>query len=191
MENLRIHDWDSWQSYRADRGQPPWIKVHRCLMRNVKWVGLSDAERGQLISIWLLAADQNGDVPADPVLLGKLCFMSDTPDVNKFIDLGFLDAKVTPKRRQRDANVTHQKQSRDRVDKRYIPKNFSISDRVRKWAKEKGHNHLDERLEHFVSACNAKGYKYKNFDDAFMNAIRDDWAKMGKVDSYDPAEGAI
>ena len=53
-------NWDKWQTYRKDRGQPPWIKIHRRLMRNPEWVSLTDAERGQLVSMWLLAADHDG-----------------------------------------------------------------------------------------------------------------------------------
>lgn len=30
---LHVHDWDEHQSYRRDRGQPPWIKVHRANQR--------------------------------------------------------------------------------------------------------------------------------------------------------------
>ena len=109
MNQLTIHDWDEHQSYRKDRGQPPWIKVHRHVMRNIKWVALDDAERGQLVAIWLLAADHNGVIPASPELVQKLCFMSSPPDLNKFMDLGFLDGdrrhvdvKPTPDRRQHD-----------------------------------------------------------------------------------------
>lgn len=91
-EMLRISNWDRWQSYRRDRGQPPWIKVHRQLLRNLEWVELSDAQRGQLVAIWLLAADHDGAVPASPALIQKLCFMSRPPDLNLFIKLGFLES---------------------------------------------------------------------------------------------------
>lgn len=88
---LSVKNWEKWQTYRKDRGQPPWIKVHRCLMRNPEWVSLTDAERGQLVGIWLLAADRNGDVPASPAIIQKLCFMESQPDINKFTDLGFIE----------------------------------------------------------------------------------------------------
>lgn len=74
--------------------------------------------------------------------------------------------------------------------KKPIPKNFGISDRVRKWAKEKGFGQLEKHLEHFVGVSKAKGYSYSDWDQAFMNAIRNDWAKLGKGDP-DPAAGAI
>lgn len=59
-----------------------------------------------------------------------------------------------------------------------IPDVFTISDRVRNWAVEKGHHWLDERLDHFVGKARASGYRYTDWDEAFMNAIRDDWAKL-------------
>lgn len=63
--------------------------------------------------------------------------------------------------------------------KRPIPADFGISERVTRWAAEKGYTRLPERLERFVSVAKAKGYQYIDWDEAFMNAIRDDWAKFG------------
>lgn len=112
-EYLKIRNWEKWQSYRKDRGQPPWIKIHRCVMRNPEWVGLSDAERGQLVAIWLLAADNNGVIPASPVIIRKLCYLDNDPDINKFKALGFicedncqLDVNMTPEGRQHDSPET-------------------------------------------------------------------------------------
>ena len=68
---LKIKNWDKWQTYRKDRGQPPWIKIHRSLMRNIEWISLTDAERGQLVAIWLLAADHNGVIPASEEVIKK------------------------------------------------------------------------------------------------------------------------
>jgi hypothetical protein len=59
-----------------------------------------------------------------------------------------------------------------------LPEDFGVSDRVRAWAAEKGFGQLDKHLESFVSKCKAKGYSYVDWDEAFMNAIRDDWAKL-------------
>jgi hypothetical protein len=59
-----------------------------------------------------------------------------------------------------------------------LPPDFSISDRVRLWADKKGLNHLEEHLESFIAKCNAKGYQYVDWDSAFMEAIRGNWAKI-------------
>lgn len=108
MSTLRIRNWDRWQSYRKDRGQPPWIKIHREVMRNPEWVELSDAELGQLVAMWLLAADHNGVIPASPGTIQKLCYLDNEPNIQVFVDKGFIepDANVTPSRRQDDAPET-------------------------------------------------------------------------------------
>lgn len=59
-----------------------------------------------------------------------------------------------------------------------LPADFCISERVQRWADEKGHRHLQRHFDHFVSACKAKGYVYADWDQALQNAIRDDWAKV-------------
>lgn len=107
-DTLRIRNWDKWQSYRGDRGQPPWIKIHRCVMRNPQWVALTDAQRGQLVAIWLLAADHDGVIPASPSLIRKLCYLDTEPDLILFTEHGFIepDANVTPERRQHDVPET-------------------------------------------------------------------------------------
>ena len=91
MGVLKIRKWEIWQSYRADRGQPPWIKVHRQVMRNPDWVSLTDAQRGQVVAIWLLAADQNGVIPASPALIKKLCYLDAEPDLKLLMDKGFIE----------------------------------------------------------------------------------------------------
>lgn len=68
---------------------------------------------------------------------------------------------------------------RGKPRKTRLPDGFAISGRVKQWAEEKGHTRLPERLEHFVSAAKAKGYEYVDWDEAFMNAVRNDWANLG------------
>lgn len=61
-----------------------------------------------------------------------------------------------------------------------IPEGFAISDRVRSWAAENGYTQLQAHFESFVGKCRAKGYTYASWDDAFMEAIRGDWAAIRK-----------
>jgi hypothetical protein len=117
MNYLTVRKWDEWQSYRKDRQQPPWIKLHRELLRNPEWISLSDTQRGQLVSIWMLAADKNGRIPDDANLIQRMCYMQKAPDLNLLIELGFLDARVTPRRRQPDATVTPQSRGEEKIDK--------------------------------------------------------------------------
>jgi hypothetical protein len=98
------------------------------------------------------------------------------------------DRKVTQRSRKGHSNtVTREEKRRDKpihtasVVHRptSLPADFSISERVRAWATEKGHRRLDARLEHFVGYAKRSGKKYVDWDEAFMSAIREDWAKLG------------
>lgn len=62
--------------------------------------------------------------------------------------------------------------------KTQIPENFCISERVRVWAKRKEFGKLEQHLEVFIAKCKAKAYENVSWDDAFMEAIREDWAKL-------------
>ena len=117
---MKIRNWDKWQSYRKDRGQPPWIKIHREVMRNPEWVALTDGQRGQLVSLWLLAADRNGEIPDCPTLIKRLCYMDSEPDLQLFVTKEFIicDASMTPTRRQSDQPEAEKKQKQSREDKR-------------------------------------------------------------------------
>lgn len=67
-----------------------------------------------------------------------------------------------------------------RPNKVPLPNDFGISDRVRAWAGEKGFTRLEAHFENFVSACRKAGYVYADWDEAFMDAVRKDWAKLSQ-----------
>lgn len=64
--------------------------------------------------------------------------------------------------------------------KTQIADDFEISDRVREWALEHGHVNLDRHFAAFVTKCRANGYRYASWDDAFMEAVRADWAGLSR-----------
>jgi hypothetical protein len=100
LPTIMVNGWSEWQTYRSDRGAPPWIKVHRSLMSNVKWASLTDAEKGQIVSIWIVAADNKGEVPNNPKILKKICQLDSEPNLDLFFSLSMLrhhnDADMTP-----------------------------------------------------------------------------------------------
>ena len=92
MRTLTVTNWNRWQSYRSDRGQPPWIKVHRTILRNPEWTMLTDAQRGQLVQIWILAADKGGRIESpDSVnletFIQSVCCMKEEPNLQVLSDL--------------------------------------------------------------------------------------------------------
>jgi hypothetical protein len=116
-DELHIHNWDKWQFYRSDRHMPPWIKLHRAVLRSPKWVRLSDAQRGQLVCIWMLAADDEGWVPNDQTLIRKVCCLDADPDLNLFIELGFLDANLTRRKLRSDVKKASNGRQPDLLEK--------------------------------------------------------------------------
>ena len=103
-----------------------------------------------------------------------------SPNVRRMIDE---DSPPEGKGREgkgKEGDMTRQDASSPPKGRKHsIPADFGISERVSRWAAEKGYTRLPERLERFVSVAKAKGYQYIDWDEAFMNAIRDDWAKFG------------
>lgn len=59
-----------------------------------------------------------------------------------------------------------------------LPPGFAISEKVKNWSIEKGHQNLEAHLETFIRRAEAKGYTYVDWDAAFMNAIAEDWGKV-------------
>lgn len=68
--------------------------------------------------------------------------------------------------------------TRGRKAKTPMPAEFGISERVKAWAHEKGYGQLADHLEAFRRKVAANGYAYADWDAAFMEAIREDWAKL-------------
>ncbi len=94
MKYLKISNWDTWQTFRKDRGTPGWIKVWRNLFSKPDWTTLTDQEKGQLISMWLVAADRKGKIPNDPQIVQKICQLDQAPDLHRFKALGWVDGQV-------------------------------------------------------------------------------------------------
>lgn len=65
-----------------------------------------------------------------------------------------------------------------RKSKTPMPDGFAVSDRVKAWAAKEGHSRLDEHLKAFVLKAEKQGYVYVDWDAAFMEAVRENWAKL-------------
>ncbi len=63
-------------------------------------------------------------------------------------------------------------------EKTYLPSDFTISERVIRWANEKGYRDLNKHLDNFILVAQSNNYKYTDWDAAFMRAIKDNWAKV-------------
>lgn len=75
-----------------------------------------------------------------------------------------------------------------------LPPGFEISARVKAWASEKGFDRLEEHFDAFTGKARAHNYRYADWDAAFMEAIRADWAKLrqnGNARQWQPGAAAV
>lgn len=98
----------------------------------------------------------------------------DSEECNATETLQKRDSNGLEKRREEKKD----KEPSARKAKISLPANFGISERVQAWAKENNHAQLEAHLSHFVGYARANGKTYADWDQAFMNAIRDNWAKL-------------
>ena len=172
---LFVRNWTKWQSYRKDRGQPPWIKLHRQILRDLEWMQLSDAQRGQLVSLWVLAADNDGQLPTSQNMLQRLCQLESKPDVDAFVALGFLewrelDDVSTPEERQADAKVTPSRHQHDG------PEAEAEAETEKRGTTNK--RFIRPTLQEVASEIHAKGYSVE--PDCFWNHYESNGWKVGR-----------
>ena len=58
---MKVKNWRKFQVYKNRR--PPWIKLHRDLLEKREWVELDPGAAKLLISLWILAAEADGELP--------------------------------------------------------------------------------------------------------------------------------
>ena len=59
---LRVKNWSEFQHFK-DRS-PPWIKLYKKLLDDKKWHQLDADAAKCLVSLWLLASEEGGDLPS-------------------------------------------------------------------------------------------------------------------------------
>ncbi len=129
----------------------------------------------------LPAAEQGTTKEVTKHCLGSAEASPRSPD-SGFSDTGFSDTGLgtSPPALQ----AASPKPSKKRLTKTTLPIDFEVSERVREWAVERGFSRLEEHLDAFRRKAIAKGYTYASWDDAFMEAIREDWAKLRTAERH-------
>ena len=92
---------------------------------------------------------------------------------------------------QRKASTSPAARSNPARKKVSLPSDFAVSPRVSAWATEKGFDRLPEHLDAFRRKATMNGYAYVDWDSAFQEAIREDWAKLRGNGRAGPAPVAV
>lgn len=67
---LRVRNWERFQHYK--HRNPPWLKLHRSLLDDLEWYNLPPYFAKIMISLWLIASEKDGELPAVPALAFRL-----------------------------------------------------------------------------------------------------------------------
>ena len=94
MEYLRIRNWEKFQHYK-DRN-PPWIKLHRDLLRDYEFSCLQDASKLHLMLLWLLASQLDNKIPADEKWLTSHLGLQRPIVLKPLIDNGYIEYASKP-----------------------------------------------------------------------------------------------
>ncbi len=100
----------------------------------------------------------------------------------------YRERQKAKKEESNESNESNGREEKRRIKKNNkrkvtLPDDFDVSERVQRWADEKGYSRLGEHLENFKLAAESKSYTYADWDSAFMRAVRENWAKL-PVDGY-------
>jgi len=66
----RVKNWQRFQHFKDRR--PPWVKLHRDLLDDPDWHDLSGDEAKALVMIWLVASENDGNLPDNRKLAFRL-----------------------------------------------------------------------------------------------------------------------
>jgi len=85
-----VKNWEEYQHYK--NRNPPWIKVHTKVLNDRSFTALSQASRGILIQLWVLASENEGTIPNDlEEVRFRLRDGGIKPEqIKQLIELGFL-----------------------------------------------------------------------------------------------------
>jgi len=104
----------------------------------------------------------------------------------------------SPPNSNQNQNQNHRKESTSDASrptparkKVSLPSDFAVSPRVSAWATEKGFDRLPDHLDAFRRKAEMNAYRYVDWDLAFMEAIREDWAKLRGNGRAGPAPIAV
>jgi hypothetical protein len=144
---LRIKNWAKFQHFKDRR--PPWVKLYRDLLDDIEWHQLEPRAAKSLVMLWLIASENEGELPAVETLAFRLrTSEAEVLGVLKKLSHWLIqdDIDSISERNQNDAPETEKRQRREETEKRArdfktfydaYPKKKSPADAEKAFAKVK------------------------------------------------------
>lgn len=200
---MKIKNWERFQHYqsgpRSNRA-PAWIKVYRELLDDKEWCALDPAAVRLLLMLWLLAAENDGELPEPSEIAWRLR-MKDS-EVTRLLAMlsNWLVETDSTDAGNRTSTVIADGYQGDSLDKKRIEKrkNTSDADRValfeqvwsthRRGSKQKAQDAylkaVPSKVEHIVLMAALSAY-VASFRADFNGAHLDRWIRDERWEEFD------
>ncbi len=161
-------------------GEP--LEVVQGWLHELQVAGVFDLDNGVICSRRMIRDEELRQKRADGGKLGG----NPALKVNLKVDKEVKQKSTPSSSSSSSSSIKDTSQDKPAKPKRktFISEQFYISQRVADWAKEKGFDKLDEHLDAFIRKAKMNAYQYVDWDLAFMEAIREDWAKIRGKQSF-------
>lgn len=87
---FRVKNFERYQHYK--KRNPPWVKLHREILDDDKFIFLSIEARHHYVTLLLIASSRNNVIPLDLKYLKKVMRLDEEPDLTPLFEAGFLIA---------------------------------------------------------------------------------------------------
>ena len=184
MDYLKVKNWDEFQHYK--NRTPPWIKLHRDLLRDYDFTCLQDASKLHLVLLWLLASQLDNKIPTDPKWITKQLGLSKTVNLKPLIDNGFIllvqDAsKVLADCKQSAIVETETEAYKEEAEaetasrRKRLPKTWQLTEKLRTYCQTKRPDiDPEDTAEGFINFWLGDGRSKADWDRAFMTWVRNE-----------------
>jgi hypothetical protein len=95
--HFRIRNWERFQHYK--QRNPPWIRLHRTLLRDHTFTKLTEGEQWSLVRLWLLASESDNSLAYDEKWVRRAIGASRRVPLEKYLAMGFIELE-----REQDAS---------------------------------------------------------------------------------------
>jgi len=206
MRFLSVPNFEKWQHYK-DR-TPPWIKLHRDLLRDYDFNLLADATKAHLVLIWLLASQLENQIPDDAAFVQRMIGATLKPDLKLLVQKGFLIPVASC---QQDASTplatcttlspireTEGETEKEEERETHTPRARRVSldglsvDHIAEWlARKRVQGKYISHDEHFVleqfkDYCKSKGKRYEDYIAAYRGAFEWDRCQPRRAPTLRP-----
>lgn len=170
--SIRIKNWERFQHFK-DR-KPLWLKLYRDLLDDIEWHELDPLDAKTLVSLWLLASENDGELPPIKTIAFRLRITESSvkstitklshwliQDDIEVISSGYQDdmPRALAERREEKEKEARTKRAHQ------LPDDFTLNESSLAYCAKRGLN--GSEFESFKNWHSAKGSTYRDWQAAW------------------------